>query len=79
MTQCNATFDELARALGDFTCQNAPALIHVRNPLGLSNLTLPVVELMMVAGAVFALWVSIRRLRRDGDPTNLALWVATVV
>ena len=33
----------------------------------------------MVAGAVFALWWAIRRLRRDGDPTNLALWFATVI
>ena len=63
----------------DFTCQDAPAFIHLRNPFGLSNWTLPVLELMMVAGAVLALWYSIRRLRRDGDPTNLALWFATVI
>ncbi|WP_216917760.1 hypothetical protein [Nocardia noduli] len=77
--QCNPTFDEIARKLGDFTCQDAPAIIHLRNPFGLSNWTLPVVELMMVAGAVLALWYSIRRLRRHGDPVNLALWIATVV
>jgi hypothetical protein len=77
--QCNATFDHLAQTLGHFTCQDAPAFIHLRNPFGLSNWTLPVLELMMVAGAVLALWYSIRRLRRDGDPTNLALWFATVI
>jgi hypothetical protein len=77
--QCNATVDHLARALGDFTCQDAPAFIHLRNPFGLSNWTLPVLELMMVAGAILALMHSIRRLRRDGDPTNLALWFATVI
>ena len=77
--QCNATFDKLARSLGDFTCQDAPAFVHLRNPFGLSNWTLPVLELMMVAGAVLALWYSIRRLRRDGDPTNLALWFATLI
>lgn len=77
--QCNATFDELARSLGNFTGQDAPAFIHLRNPFGLTNWTLPVLELMMVAGAVLALWYSIRRLRRDGDPTNLALWFATVI
>ena len=33
----------------------------------------------MVTGAVLALIHAIRRLRRDGDPTNLALWFATVV
>jgi hypothetical protein len=77
--QCNTTFDHLARKLGHFTCQDAPAFVHLRNPFGLSNWTLPVLELMMVVGAVLALWYSIRRLRREGDPTNLALWFATVI
>ncbi len=77
--QCNATFDELARSLGNFTCQDAPAFVHLRNPFRLTNWTLPALELMMVAGAVLALWFSFRRLRRDGDPTNLVLWFATVI
>jgi hypothetical protein len=77
--QCYEVFDDIAKALGDFTCQNAPAVIHLRNPFALSNWTLPVLELMMVAGAVFALLYSIQRLRRYGDPINLALWVATVL
>jgi hypothetical protein len=34
---------------------------------------------MMVAGALFALWWAVRRLRRDRDPVNLALWFATVI
>ncbi len=77
--QCTPEFDAIARALGGFSCQDAVAFIHLRNPLALSNWTLPVLELMMVSGAVLALLYSIRRLRRDGDPTNLALWFATVV
>jgi len=77
--QCTTAFDDLAHTLGGFGCQNAPAFIHLRNPLTLSNWTLPVLELMMVAGAVLALVYSIRRLRRDGDPINLALWFATVI
>jgi hypothetical protein len=79
MSQCNQTFDALARSLGDFTCQNAPAFVHFRSPLALSNWTLPVLEPMMVAGAVLALWWAVRRMRREGDPTNLVLWFATVV
>ena len=77
--QCTAAFDAIARALGGFTCQHAPAVIHLRNPSTLTNWTLPVLELMMVTGAVLALIHAIRRLRRDGDPTNLAIWFATVV
>jgi hypothetical protein len=77
--QCTAAFDAIARPLGDFSCQDAPAFIHLRNPLALSNWTLPILEVMMVTGAVLALVYSIRRLRSEGDPTNLALWFATVV
>lgn len=54
-------------------------LVHFRNPLGLANWTLPVLEAMMVFGAVLALWWSIRRLRRDGDPVNLVLWAGSIV
>jgi hypothetical protein len=53
--------------------------VHVRNPLELANWTLPVLEAMMVCGATLALWWSIRRLRRDGDPVNLALWAGSIV
>jgi hypothetical protein len=75
---CNPDFAQLAAQLG-FPCSGAPAIVDVRNPLGLTNWTLPVVELLMVSGAVLALWYAIRRLRRDGDPTNLALWFAAVL
>ena len=77
--QCTAAFDAIAQPLGGFTCQHAPTFVHLRNPLALSNWSLPVLEVMMVSGAVMALVHSIRRLRRDGDPTGLALWFATVV
>jgi hypothetical protein len=77
--QCTASFDAIAQALGGFSCQHAPAFLHLRNPFALSNGTLPVLELMMVTGAVLALVHALRRLHRDGDPTNLALWFATVV
>lgn len=77
--QCTASFDAIARPLGGFSCQYAPAFVHLRNPMALSNWTLPVLEAMMVIGAVVALLHSIRRLRREGDPTNVALWFATVV
>jgi hypothetical protein len=79
MSQCNPTFDKIAHELGGFTCQNAPAFVHLRSPLALTNSTLPMLELMMVFGAALALWWSIRRLRRDADPTNLVLWFASIV
>jgi len=77
--QCTPVFDGIAQALGDFTCRDVPAVIHLRDPFALSNWTLPVLELMMVAGALRALVYSIRRLRHHSDPINLALWFATVL
>ncbi|MCV7412664.1 hypothetical protein AWC05_18755 [Mycobacterium florentinum] len=79
MSQCNARFNEIAATLGHFTCTDAPAVIHIRNPFALSNPTMPVLELMMVGGAGLALWWAIRRLRRHNDPTNLVLWFASIV
>jgi len=79
VSQCNETFDRIAHELGGFSCRDAPAVIHVRNPLALTNWTLPVLEAMMVFGAVLALWWAVRRIRREGDPTNLVLWFGSVV
>lgn len=75
---CHPDFVRLAGFLG-FTCDGAPAFVHLRNPFGLTNWTLPVVETLMVVGAGLALAYAIRRLRRDRDPTNLVLWIASVV
>lgn len=79
MSQCNERFDEIAYSLGHFTCKDTPAVVHLRNPFALSNPTMPVLELMMVSGAILALWWAVRRLRRDRDPTNVVLWFASVV
>ena len=78
MSQCTADLRRDRTALGGFTCQHAPALIDLRNPLALENWTLPVLELMMVRAP--RAW-STRSVgcAATGDPTNLALWFATVV
>ncbi len=78
-SQCTATFDTFAQSLGGFSCRNAPAVVHFRNPFDLSNWTLPVLEVTMIVGAVLALLHGIRRLRRHGDPTIVVLWFASVV
>lgn len=75
---CDATAQRLVAELG-FECADAHPIATLRNPADLAGWTLPVLELLIVAGAVFALAHAIRRLRRDGDPTNLALWIASLV
>ncbi|MFD4470336.1 hypothetical protein ACFWPA_18815 [Rhodococcus sp. NPDC058505] len=70
---CSPTFADLAVRLG-FSCEEAGGLVEFRNPADLENWTLPVLEWMIVLGAVLALVHAILRLRRQGDPTNLVLW-----
>ena len=77
-TQCSDGIDAITHKLG-FTCADAPAVIRLSDPFGLANPTMPVLELLIVSGAAFALWWAVRRMRRDGDPVNLVLWCATVI
>ncbi|MDL9935292.1 hypothetical protein QSJ18_00895 [Gordonia sp. ABSL1-1] len=62
-----------------FDCEGANPFVTVRNPADLANWTLPVLELTIIVGAVLALLHAIRRLRREGDPTNLAIWIGSLV
>ncbi|WP_132992802.1 hypothetical protein [Gordonia zhaorongruii] len=68
----------VTRYLG-FVCEDANPFLTLRNPFELENWTLPVLEFTIILGAVLALVHAIRRLRKDGDPTNLALWVGSLV
>ena len=63
----------LATRLG-FSCRTAGGLVEFRNPFGLENWTLPVLEVVVILGSLLALVYAIVRLRRHGDPTNLVLW-----
>ncbi|ROO85735.1 hypothetical protein EDD29_3284 [Actinocorallia herbida] len=75
---CDAVAERVAEGLG-FSCHDANPVVDFRNPLGLENGTMPVLELLIIGGAVFALVHAWRRWRRDGDPVNLSLWFASVV
>jgi hypothetical protein len=75
---CDSTAERLAEKLG-FSCHDANPVVDFRNPLGLENGTMPFLELLIIGGAVFALVHAWRRWRRDGDPTNIALWFASVI
>lgn len=74
---CTPTFAGLAARLG-FSCDTAGGLVEFRNPLTLENWTLPVLELLIVVGALLTLWYAIVRLRRHGDPTNLTVWLGAL-
>ena len=74
---CAPTFADLASRLG-FSCDTSGGLVEFRNPFGLENWTLPVLEVTVIAGAVLALVYAIVRLRRHNDPTNLVLWFGAI-
>ncbi|MEU8802728.1 hypothetical protein [Spirillospora sp. NPDC048819] len=75
---CDSAAERVAEGLG-FSCHDAHPMVTFRNPFGLENGTMLVLELLIVGGAVFALVHAWRRWRRDGDPVNISLWFASVV
>jgi len=76
---CPPGFAETARTLAPIDCAKAPSVVSVRSPFSLADPTMPVVEALMVVGAVVALVHAVRWWRRTGDPTNVGLWAASVV
>jgi hypothetical protein len=76
-TTCDAAAEQVTRNLG-FDCHDVSPVVSVHNPFDLASWTMPVLEVVIIAGAVFALVHAVRRLRA-GDPINLALWCASLV
>ncbi len=75
---CGTAAERVTAFLG-FSCENADPVITLRSPGDLSSWTQPVLELTIIVGAVLALIHAVRRLRQHGDPTNLALWLGSLV
>ncbi len=77
----SATCEEAAEAVTQklgFDCHDVSPVVSVRSPFDLDNWTMPVLELLIIVGAIFAFVHAIRRFRQ-GDPINLALWFAPLV
>lgn len=70
-TTCEEAAEQVTRDLG-FDCHDVSPVVSVRNPFDLANGTMPWLELVILAGAVWALVHAVRRLRA-GDPVNLAI------
>ncbi len=75
---CDEAAETITRELG-FSCHDVSPVVSFNNPADLASWTMPVLELLVIGGAVFALVHAVRRLRRESDPTNLALWFASLV
>ncbi|MFJ8957791.1 hypothetical protein ACIRG5_00315 [Lentzea sp. NPDC102401] len=74
---CGPEAEAVTRGLG-FDCHDVSPVISVRFPWDLAHWTMPLLELLIIGGAVFALVHALRRYRH-GDPINLALWWTSLV
>jgi hypothetical protein len=74
---CDSAAEQVTRKLG-FNCHHVSPIVSFHNPFDLASWTMPILELIVIAGAVFAFVHALRRLRA-GDPINLALWFASLV
>lgn len=74
---CEEAAEQVTRDLG-FDCHDVSPLVSINNPFDLASWTMPVLELLIIAGAVFALVHAVRRYR-EGDPVSLAIWIAPLV
>ncbi|WP_372733558.1 hypothetical protein [Nocardioides sp.] len=74
---CGPEAEAVTRDLG-FDCHDVNPVVSFHNPADLASWTMPILELLIISGAVFALVHAIRRFRGEGDPTNLALWFASL-
>jgi hypothetical protein len=74
---CGAAAERVTRGLG-FDCHDVSPVVSLHNPFDLASGTMPVLEVVVIAGAVWALVHAIRR-HRAGDPVNLAIWCASLV
>jgi len=74
---CGPAAEAVTRKLG-FDCHDVSPVVSVRFPWELANWTMPLLEVLVIVGAVAALRHAVRR-HREGDPVNLALWCASLV
>ena len=74
---CGPEAEAVVRGLG-FSCLDVNPVGSLNDPTALAHWTQPFLELVIITGAVLALVHAVRRLRREGDPTNLSLWFASL-
>lgn len=77
MNTCTPEFARLASGLGRLRCDGNP-FITLTNPLSLQSWTMPVVEALLVAGAIACLIHALHWRRAQGDSSNLVIWIASV-
>ena len=75
---CTDRFRELADSLGGVACEGANPIGYLNDPRHLADATMPVIELLILLGAVLAFRHAWLVLRSTGDATNLGVCLAAV-
>jgi hypothetical protein len=75
---CTDRFRELADSLGGVDCEGASPFGYLRDPRHLADATMPVIEVLILVGAVLAFAHAWRHLRVHGDATNVGVCLAAV-
>ncbi|MEB3049829.1 hypothetical protein KV112_08780 [Mycolicibacter sp. MYC123] len=78
MDTCTVEFARLTEGLGGLQCDGNP-VVTLRSPLSLQSWTMPVIELLLVLGALACLIHALRWRRTHGDNSNLVIWLSGVV
>jgi hypothetical protein len=74
---CTADYERLTRGLGGLRCDGNP-FITLTNPLKLQHWSMPVIEVLLIVGAVACLVHALRWRREQGDSSNLVIWIASI-
>ena len=75
---CTDRFRELADSLGGIACEDASPFGYLNDPRHLADATMPVIELLILLGAVLAFRHAWLVHRSTGDATNLGVCLAAV-
>lgn len=78
MDTCTAEFERLTRDLGGVRCDGNP-VVTMTNPSTLQHWSMPVIEALLIAGAVACLVHAVHWRRGHGDSSNLVIWVASIL
>lgn len=78
MDTCTAEFARLSAGLDELRCDGNP-IITLTNPLALQSWTMPVVEVLLIAGALASLLHALWWRRTTGESSNLVLWICSIL
>lgn len=78
MLTCTPEFARLTEPMAGLRCDANP-IVEFRNPFGLQNWTFPVIETLLIIGAIACLIHAIRWYRTQHDMTNVVVWSSLVL